>query len=222
MVLNPGVRLETAQNMIIRAGDRAGGKYSFIFGPYLVEPKASFDDPDLVAKGGVAPSFGSRKKKKLSELGAGTPASTMAVFSTSTAVAVPAGQPMADEEDVEVFEVQSGMSLFWGTQPKVKSKRTYIGGDGTKFLLYVEPPAHPTDPSVEHIVLVDPTNSDQARVYHLVDGQPVGDPVIIRTGHLYVRVNLDGTFTEGNMPPPDIQAIVDYAKQQAQAAGVWP
>lgn len=227
MVLNPGVRLQTAQNMIVNASDLAGGRYRFVFGPYIAEPKGSFEEEDIVASGGVAPSITSSKKVKMSALGAapradGPSASTMAVFSTTGAVAQPQGVQVA-EEDVEVFEVQSGLSLFWGVMPKAKSRRVYVGGDGTKFMLYVLPPTNPGELTVEHIVLVDPINSDRARIYHLDEhGDPVGNPAILTAGHLYLRVNLDGSFTEINAVPTDIQAVVDYAKAQARAAGVWP
>lgn len=227
LVLNPGVRLSTAQNMFIRAGDRAGGDYSFVFGPYLAEPKVSFDDPDMLATGGVAPSIALSKKNKQSPQQRGAAnrsSSTMAVFSTTGAAVMPQPAPAGRvaEEEVEVFEVQSGMTLYWGTRPKAKSRRIYIGGDGTKFLLYVEPPVTPGEASLEHVVLVDPVNSDQARVYRLdQDGQPVGEPIVLRAGHLYVRMNLDGSFTESDTVPAQIQAVVDYAKQQANTAGVW-
>lgn len=228
MVLNPGVRLHTNQNMFIRAGDRAGGKYDFIFGPYLAEPKASFDDPDVQASGGVSPSITAIKKKfadlkpQAAAPRTGPAPSTMAVFSSTGSVAQPTG-PAVSEEEVEVFEVQSGMTLFWGTRPKAKTRRIFIAGDGTKFLLYVLPPATPGEFTLEHVVLVDPLNSDRVRVYHLNEqGDPVGDPTILDSGHLYLRVNLDGTFTPINAVPTEIQAVVDYAKAQAAAAGAWP
>ncbi|MCC6679103.1 MAG: hypothetical protein IT436_18415 [Phycisphaerales bacterium] len=217
MVLNPGVRLQTAQNMIVRAGDRAGGRYSFVFGPYLAEPKTSFEQPDLIASGGVSPSF--TTAKKVSNMGAGPSTTTMAVFSTTGATAQPTGAEV-EESAVEVFQVDSGVSLLWGIKPKVRSRRVYIGGDGTEFMLYVEPPPSPWAPTSEHIVLVDPSNTDRARIYKLDSaGQPTGTPIILANGHLYARLNPDGTFTLSDTVPPDIQAVVDYAKQQAATSG---
>lgn len=222
MVLNPGVRLQTAQNMIVRAGDRAGGRYSFVFGPYLPEPKLSFDQPDLFAAGGVAPSFTSLKKKpdQMSALSAADSApSAMAVFSTTAAAAQPAGSEV-EESAVEVFQVDSGVGLMWGIRPKIKSRRVYIGGDGTEFMLYVEPPPTPGAATPEHIVLVDPKNTDRARVYRLdSSGQPSGDPIILNPGNLYARLNPDGTFTQSTTVPEEIQAVVDYAKAQAATSG---
>lgn len=220
MVLNPGVRLQTAQNMIVRAGDRAGGRYTFVFGPYLSEPKSSFDDPDIIATGGVAPSF-SAVKDQQQQKGAradGPGTSMMAVFSTTGAVAQPQGTEVA-ESAVEVFQIDSGIGLMWGIKPKIKSRRVFIGGDGTEFMLYVEPPPTPGAATTEHIVLVDPKNTDRARVYKLDGGQPSGDPIILRPGHLYAALRPDGSFFQSDTVPPEIQEIVDYAKQQAAASG---
>jgi len=217
MVLNPGVRLQTAQNMVVRAGDRAGGRYNFVFGPYLAEPKPGFEDPDLLALGGVAPAF--TTTRKFSALGAGPSTSTMAVFSTAGAVAQPTGSEV-DETEVEVFQIDSGMGLFWGVRPKVRSRRVYTGGYGSEFLFYVEPPPTPGAATAEHIVLVDPANTDRAHVYKLDQaGQPSGSPVVLRPGNLYARLAPDGTLTESATVPAAIQAVVDYAKQQAAAAG---
>lgn len=214
MVLNPGVRLQTAQNMVIRAGDRAGGRYSFVFGPYLAVPKTSFEDPDLFAAGGVAPSFSAAAKQQ-----SGVELGTMAVFSTAAAAQAQPVGTQVEETDVEVFQVDSGVGLFWGIRPKVKSRRVYIGGDGTEFMLYVEP-ATAGEATPEHIVLVNPRNTDRARVYKLDSaGQPTGDPIVLRPGSLYARLNPDGSFSQSATVPPEIQAVVEYAKQQAAAAG---
>lgn len=221
MVLNPGVRLQTAQNMIVRAGDRAGGRYSMVFGPYLAEPKTSFDEPDVMALGGVAPSFTAlRKSSDRAALDAAGPsAGTMAVFSTTAAAGQPAGSEV-EESAVEVFQVDSGVGLLWGIKPKIKSRRVYIGGDGTEFMLYVEPPPTPGAATPEHIVLVDPKNTDRARVYKLDSaGQPTGTPIILKPGLLYARLNPDGTFIQSEVAPPEIQAVVDYAKAQAATSG---
>jgi hypothetical protein len=212
MLLNPGVRLQTAHSTVVRVKDRAGGDYSVVFGAYMANQKINFNDTDPSATGGVSVSFATLNS------GSGLGSNAKAVFSVGEPAVMSSGSP-ADDDEVEIFYIESGFGFFWGTRPKAKSRRVYTGGDGTKFLIYIEPGTFPT---VEHIVLVDPVNSDAARVYKLdAQGQPGASPdVTLTTAALrYAKLNVNGTFDTSATVPAPIQAIVDFAKQQALGAG---
>lgn len=212
MLLNPGVRIQTAHNIIVHAKDRAGGNYTAILGAHMTNQKEDFNDADPAALGGVAVSFATLSG------GANAGSNAKAAFSTDVPAVMSSGGA-ADEDEVEIFYLERGVAFLWGTKPKVKTRRKYIGGDGTKILVYVEDGSFPT---VEHTVLVDPLNSDTARVYKLDgSGQPGASPDVILTtnGNRYAKLNVNGTFDTSSTVPTPIQAIVDYAKQQAFAAG---
>lgn len=211
MLLNPGVRIQTAHNVLIRAKDRAGGDYSLVFGAYMANQKINFNDTDPSASGGVSVSFATINS------GSNTGSNAKAVFSQDEPAIMSSGSAAAETE-VEVFYIESGAALFWGTKPKAKTRRIFTAGDGTKFLIHVEAGTFPT---VEHIALVDPINNDSARVYKLDgSGQPGGSADVTLNSTLrYAKLKVDGTFETASSIPGPIQAIVDYQKQQAHAAG---
>lgn len=214
MLLNPGVRIQTTQNLYVRAKDRAGGDFSFIFGAYYALQKIDFNTGDPTATGGVSVSF------ETIQSGSNAGSNAHAFFSVDSAVTMSQGSVLP-ETQVEVFQVDSGAGLFWGIKPKVRTRRVYTGGDGTKFLCYVEPGTYPT---AEHFVLVDPLNTDQARIYKLnAQGQPGASPdATLSTTLLYAKLDAAGTLTTQATVPSAIQAVVDYARQQAVAAGYCP
>lgn len=211
MLLIPGVRIQTAQTRVIFAKDRSGGDYKFLFFPYLTNQKINFNDTDPTASGGVSVSFATLTA------GSNTSSNAKAVFSADDPAVMSSGSAVATDE-VEIFYLETGVGFFWGVCPKVKTRRQYVGGDGTKILVYVEDGSAPT---VEHVVLVDPLNSDAARVYKLNgSGQPGSSPDITLTTSLrYCKLKVDGTYETAATPPAPIQAVVDYAKQQAYGAG---
>lgn len=211
MLLNPGVRFQTIQNYYIRAKDRAGGDFSVVFGAYYANQKINFNTADSTATGGVSVSFNTIQS------GSNLGSNSHAFFNTDCAVTMTPG-PVVPETDVEVFEVDSGVALLWGIKPKVRTTRIYTGGDGTKIMIYVEPG---TAPTVEHLVLVDPLNTDQARIYKLnAQGQPGSTPdATLTINLLYAKLDASGNLTTSATVPADIQAVVAYARQWAIAAG---
>lgn len=211
MLLNPGVRFQTTQNYYVRAKDRAGGDYAFVFGAYFANQKVNFNTADPIAVGGVSVSFATIQS------GSNLGSNAHAYFSCDCAVTMTPG-PVVPETEVEIFQVDTGATLMWGIKPKIKTPRTYTGGDGTKILVYVEPG---TAPAVEHFVLVDPLNTDQARIYKLnAQGQPGTTPDAILTHTLlYAKLDAAGNLTTAATVPAAIQAVVAYARQQAIASG---
>jgi len=211
MLLNPGVRIQTTQNYYVRAKDRAGGDYSMVFGAYYALQKLDFNTGDTTATGGVSASFATLQS------GSNAGSNAHAFFSCDSPVTMSQGT-VVPETQVEIFEIESGTGLLWGIKPKIRTRRVYTGGDGTKILVYVEPGTYPT---VEHFVLVDPLNTDQARIYKLnSSGQPGSTPdATLTVDLLYAKLDAAGTLTTAAAVPSAIQAVVDYAKQQAIAAG---
>jgi len=204
----PVFQLRTAECRLVHACDRSGGQYRFVFGPW--SSAAGPQDPGPLAYGEVAPPLAPRPAE-LERV-------PMARFSLIGAPSLPV-DPRIGENQVDVFQIDSGMGLFWGVRPKVRSRRVYTGGYGSEFLFYVEPPLTPGGATAEHIVLVEPTAASSAQVYKLVGGQPVGGPVILTAGNRYARLAPDGTLTQSATVPPEIQAVMDYARQQRMAAG---
>ncbi|MCC6679102.1 MAG: hypothetical protein IT436_18410 [Phycisphaerales bacterium] len=211
MLLNPGVRFQTTQNYYVRAKDRAGGDYSLVFGAYFANQKLDFNTADPTASGGVSASFATL------QAGSNLGSNAHAFFSCDCAVTMTPG-PVVPETEVEILQIDSGAALMWGIKPKVRTRRLYTGGDGTKILIYVEPGTFPT---VEHLVLVDPLNTDQARIYKLnAQGQPGANPDATLTNNLlYAKLDAAGTLTTSATVPAAIQAVVAYARQQAISAG---